>query len=163
MFGERRMKFLRSFIMFLARLCIAATFILAGISKFINFDATMAYMTSKGMTLVPLFLFGAAFVEILGGLSLVFGYKTRLGAAILLLFLIPTTYIFHDFWNLNGADRAAQQIEFFKNLAIFGGLLYVVATGPGGCACDACCRNTKKTPEEERRPVDALSQENKTS
>lgn len=141
------MKFMCSTLMFVARLCIAAIFILAGVSKFMNFDDTAAYMASKGLPMIPLFLFGAAIVEVLGGLSLVFGYKTRLGAAVLLLFLIPTTLIFHDFWNVAGADRAIQQINFLKNLAIFGGLLYVISAGPGGCACDSgCC--TRKSAEE---------------
>lgn len=142
------MKFLCSFLMFFARLCIAAIFILAGVSKFMNFDETATYMASKGLTMIPLFLFGAATIEILGGLSLVFGYKTRLGAAVLLLFLIPTTLIFHDFWNVGGADRAAQQIEFLKNLAIFGGLLYVLSVGPGGCACDSGCCKAKRPDEQ---------------
>lgn len=133
------MKFCCSFLMFFARLCIAAIFILAGVSKFMSFDQTAAYMASKGLTMIPLFLFGAATIEILGGLLLVFGYKTRLAAIILILFLIPTTLIFHDFWNLSGADQAAQQIEFLKNLAILGGLLYVLAVGSGRCALDSCC------------------------
>lgn len=142
------MKFLVSFLMFLARVCLATIFILAGVSKFMNFDQTAAYMASKGLTMIPLFLFGAATIEILGGLALVFGYKTRLAAAVLLLFMIPTTLIFHDFWNLSGADRAAQQIEFLKNLAIFGGLLYALAVGAGRCSCDnGCCK--KKNPNVE--------------
>lgn len=147
------MKFLCSSMMFLGRICIAAIFILAGIGKFMDFDGTATYMASKGMTMIPLFLFGAATIEILGGLSLVLGYKTRLGAAILLLFLIPTTYIFHDFWNLEGAERTSQQIEFLKNLAIFGGLLYVIAVGAGRCACDACCHKEKNVTEQPQPPA----------
>lgn len=145
--------------MLIGRLCIAAIFIISGISKFLNFDHTVAYMESKGMTMIPLFLFGAALVEILGGLSLVFGYKTRLSATILLLYLIPTTVIFHNFWDLSGADRAAQQIEFLKNLAIFGGLLYVLSSGPGRCSCDACCCKHKQpviTPPINQVPVNPM-------
>ncbi|MBA3815055.1 MAG: DoxX family protein [Parachlamydiaceae bacterium] len=129
--------------MFFARLCLAAIFILSGVNKFMNFDQTAAYMASKGMTMIPLFLFGAASIQILGGLSLVLGYRTRVGAALLILFLIPATYIFHDFWNVTGADRVALQVEFLKNLAILGGLLYVLSTGPGRCACDSCCCKSK--------------------
>lgn len=149
-------KFLCSLLMFIGRLCIAAIFLLAGVNKFINFDQTVTYMASKGMTMIPLFLFGAATLEILGGLSLIFGYRTRLGATVLILFLIPTTIIFHDFWMASGAELAAQQINFLKNLAIVGGLLYVVCAGAGGCACDACC-SKKKLPEEPKIPPEKIS------
>lgn len=146
-------KFSCAFLMFIGRLCIAAIFILSGVGKFFNWDQTAAYMASKGLTMVPLFLIGAALVEIIGGLTLVFGYKTRWGATLLLLYLIPTTVIFHDFWNQSGAEYMTQQIEFLKNLAIFGGLLYVISVGSGGCAVDACCCKAKK-PEDVKLPED---------
>lgn len=130
------MKMVSSFLMFIARLCIAAIFIAAAVGKFLSYDETVQYMASKGLPMVPLLLIGAAVVEFIGGFSLVFGYKTRFGALILLLFLIPTTIIFHNFWDLSGGERALQQIMFLKNTAIFGGLLYVLCQGSGGCALD---------------------------
>lgn len=142
------MKTLRSFLTFIARLCLASIFIFAGASKFIFYDPTSTYMISKGFTAVPLFLIGAAILELIGGLSLLFGYKTRFGATILLLFMIPTTLIFHDFWNATDADQALQQIMFLKNLAIFGGLLYVLCDGPGGLSCDSF-RCKAKQPEQK--------------
>lgn len=139
------MRVIRSIFMLIARLCLAGIFIFAGASKLIFFDQTQSYMASKGFTAVPLFLIGAALVELFGSLSLILGYKTRFGATILLLFLIPTTFIFHDFWNVEGADQVIQEIMFLKNLAIFGGLLYVVFDGAGGLSCDACWKS--KSPE----------------
>lgn len=144
------MKALRSFVTLIARWCIAAIFIFAGASKFIFFDQTAAYMASKGFTAIPLFLVGAALLELIGGLSLIFGYKTRFGAAILLLFLIPTTAIFHDFWNVAGDERALQQIMFFKNLAIFGGLLYILCDGPGGVSIDSLQKKHTPPPEQPK-------------
>lgn len=138
------MKAVFSLVLFVARLSLAAIFLFAGASKLIYFDQTAQYMASKGFTYVPIFLFGAAIVELVGALSLIFGYKTRFGASILLLFLIPTTIIFHNFWNVAGADQQLQQIMFLKNLAIFGGLLYVLVSGSGGCAMDACCCKSKQ-------------------
>jgi putative oxidoreductase len=136
--------FLRSLTMLIGRLLIATIFILAGASKFLDYDQTSAYMASKGMTMIPLFLVGAAAFEIIGGLSLLVGYKTRIGAALLLIFLIPTTIIFHSFWNTSGAEHAQAQIDFLKNLAIFGGLLYVLNFGAGPLSIDAC--NCKRAP-----------------
>lgn len=125
-----------AFVMFLGRLALCAIFILAGIGKFMDYEGTAKYMESAGMTMIPVFLYAAAVVEILGGLSLLLGFKARIGAIVLLLFLIPTTLIFHSFWHLEGADRSLQQIMFLKNLAIFGGLLYVAACGAGKFSVD---------------------------
>jgi len=144
------MKALRSLLTLVARWCIAAVFIFAGAGKFIFFDQTAAYMASKGFTAIPMFLFGAALLELIGGLLLILGYKTRLGATILLLFLIPTTLIFHDFWNIVGDERALQQIMFLKNLAIFGGLLYILCDGPGGISIDSLHRKPTPPAEQEK-------------
>lgn len=135
-----------SFGMLLGRFCISVIFILAGIGKFLDYDGTAAYMASKGMTMIPFFLLAAATVELIGGLSVLLGWKARWGATILLLFLIPTTVIFHDFWHLaNPVERQLMMILFLKNLAIFGGLLYVICCGPGSWAVDRCSKCENKS------------------
>lgn len=101
-------------------------------------------MAFKGMTNIPLYLYGAATIEAIGGLFLFFGCKARLGAILLLVFIVPVTYIFHDFWILEGADRQMQMILFSKNLAIFGGLLYILSCGSGDCSVDAMLRSYQK-------------------
>jgi putative oxidoreductase len=112
------------------------------ISKLTNFEGAANYMASKGLSLVSLLLVGAIAVELLGGLSLMLGFKTRYGAALLFLFMIPTTFIFHDFWSVSEAEYQMQFLMFFKNLAIMGGLLYVISSGPGCFSLDAfCCYN----------------------
>lgn len=130
-----------SFSLLIGRILLSAIFILAGVGKFMDMEGTSQYMASKGFTMIPLFLISAAVVEILGGLSLLTGYFTRIGATILILFLIPTTLIFHDFWNQVGQERQMQMIEFLKNLAIFGGLFYVLGSGAGKFSIDRCCGN----------------------
>lgn len=146
------MKALRSLLMFIARLCLAAVFLWGGASKWLYYDQTVQYMASKGFTMIPMFLAAASIVEILGSLSLIFGLRTRFGALILALFLIPATAIFHDFWNLAGADRSMQMIHFLKNLAIFGGLIYVVCNGAGWLAFDSF-RSRHQTPETPKTPT----------
>lgn len=129
-----------SFVMLLGRICLSAIFILAGVGKFMDFHGTAEYMASKGLTMIPVFLYAAAILEIVGGLSLLLGLKVRWGATILMLFVVSATVIFHDFWNVTDPIlQKLQMIMFMKNLAILGGLLYVVSCGAGGCACDACC------------------------
>lgn len=140
------MRSLRSLLTLIARLCLSAIFIFAGASKLIFFDQTHAYMASKGFTAIPFFLISAALLELIFGLCLLLGYKARFAATVLLLFLIPTSLIFHDFWTLEvGAERALQQILFLKNIAIMGGLIYVLCDGAGGLSLDSLTH--KKEPD----------------
>lgn len=125
------MRGLHSLGLLIGRLCICAIFILAGIGKIMNWDATSQYMASKGMTMIPLFLALAIIIELLGGLLVLVGYRTRITAIILLLYLIPVTYLFHDFWHADAAAKELQTIEFLKNLAIFGGLVLLATSGAG--------------------------------
>jgi putative oxidoreductase len=134
----------------LARICLAAIFLLGGISKFMDYNGTAAYMASYGIPMVPFFLVAAALIEIIGGLSLLLGLKTRWGAGLLLLFLIPVTGILHAFWSAAPGEQAMQMINFFKNLAIFGGLLYVLCWGAGEFSMDACRRYCRL--KDEHRP-----------
>lgn len=120
-----------SFGKLIGRLLISAIFIIAGIHKIFDYEATSVYMASKGLPLIPLLLILSACVELFGGFSLLLGYKIRFAAFILILFLILVTSIFHDFWALSGADRGLQINEFLKNLGILGGLFYILSTGAG--------------------------------
>lgn len=130
------MSTLSSISLLLGRMCMCAIFLITGVWKFVNFNGVSQEMEAKGFLLVSFFLITAAIVEIIGGLSLFFGYKTRLWAAILMLYLIPVTLIFHDFWNAPEAQKYTQIVEFLKNLTIIGGLLDVMGTGPGRISLD---------------------------
>lgn len=133
------MQFCCSTLLFLGRLCISAIFLLAGIGKFMDYEGTTQYMATRGLQFIPFLLVVAAVVEILSALSLIFGFKARVSAFILLLFLIPITYLFHDFWNAGPEIAQLQFIMFMKNVSIAGGLLYIIGAGSGGFAVDNCC------------------------
>jgi putative oxidoreductase len=145
------MKTLVSFLMLVGRIGIGLIFLISGVSKFFNYDANAHYMASKGMTVVPFFLIAAAVVEILGSLGLIFGYKIRLVATILFLYLIPVTLIFHDFWIVETAERQLQMILFLKNVGIMGGLLYVISCGAGGISLDHWFRRQNSISEEKMK------------
>jgi putative oxidoreductase len=127
----------------LGRICLGLVFILAGSDKFAHPEATAAYMTAKGMTMVPFFMYGAALVELIGGLSLILGFKARWGATLLTLFLIAVSVIIHNFWNEEGSAAAIDKINFMKNVGIIGGLLYVIGCGAGSLSIDGVCRGKK--------------------
>lgn len=119
------------YILLIGRIFIAFIFLMAGISKIGNPYGTQVYMASYGMPLTGLFLIGAIAIEILGSLSLIVGYRTKIGAWALIIFMIPTTLIFHT----NFADQN-QFIHFMKNVAMTGGLLYIATSGAGSLSID---------------------------
>ena len=105
------------------RLLLASIFLASAFGKITNFEGTTAYMTSHGLPWSPLLCVAAIIVEALGGMALLLGFQARWGAALLAGFVIAATWVFH------GAPD--QRIHMLKNMAIIGGLLQVVAFGPG--------------------------------
>lgn len=125
------MRALERFGPLLGRILLSMIFLLSGAGKIMNWAGTEQQMADHGMVMVPLFHIGALVFELVGGLSLLLGVKARCGALLLIGFLIPATIIFHNFWAYTGEMQQMQMINFLKNVAILGGLLYVAAFGPG--------------------------------
>lgn len=114
------------------RLLISTLFLLAGMSKLAAPAATIGYIQSVGLPL-PSVAFGlAALTEILGGLALLLGYRTRFVAGLMFVFTLATAAFFH-----NHLGDQNQFIHFFKNVAIAGGLLNVMAFGGGRLSLDS--------------------------
>jgi putative oxidoreductase len=134
----------------IARALISLIFLYAGASKLMNWQGTVDVLsmtlsnwyTHLGGTLITeqvhefllesasLILGVATFLEICGALLLLLGIKVKWGAFMLLVFLIPTTIIFHAFWFEIGADQEKEIGIFLKNLALIGGLLYFLIGSP---------------------------------
>jgi putative oxidoreductase len=118
------------------RILLAAIFIKSGWGKIGGFEGTAAYIASKGLPLPEVGAAIAVAVELIGGILLLVGFKARWAALAFVVFLIPTSFIFHAFWAVPPEQVMAQQINFMKNLAIMGGMLMVWAFGPGRIAFD---------------------------
>lgn len=118
------------------RVLMAYIFVLSGIGKIGNFAGTAGYMASKGMPFAEALLVGAIAVELVSGIMLVVGWQARWAAAAIFLFMIPTTLIFHAYWAVDPEQVRAQTIQFNKNLAIMGGMLYLMAFGAGPLSLD---------------------------
>lgn len=114
------------------RLLLAAIFLLSGFSKLTNPAGTIGYIASTGLPLPEVAFAGAVFVEVVLAAALVVGYQTRLVAAAIAGFTLVTAFAFH----FNLADQN-QFIHFFKNIAITGGLLQVIALGGGKFSLDS--------------------------
>ncbi|AFZ51520.1 DoxX family protein [Dactylococcopsis salina] len=121
-----------SYLPLFGRICLCLIFFQGAFGNFSDFSATQARMGEMGLPLPALLLAGNIIFQFVGAISLLLGFKVQWGAVILIVFLIPTTLIFHDFWVDPG-----ERIAFFKNLALIGGLLLLIQTGAGAVSLDS--------------------------
>jgi len=113
------------------RIFISALFLIEAVRKFFNPDMSMMYMSDHG---VPEFLFYPSIAfEIIIPLLLIAGYKTRIAASLLAVFVLAVTLIFHSHHII---DDSMQLTIFLKNLAIIGGLLLIISNKPQICSVD---------------------------
>lgn len=158
------MNIFKSSIGFLGRALFSIIFIASAVNQLFDWQGTMQYLNHGmtnwlalnvgsellqsflewGLANASLLLIVAIIFQLIGGLMVFLGLWVRLGALLLLLFLIPASLIFHDFWQLQGADRMMQMIMFMKNISIIGGTLFLIAYGKG-CNCTNQHENVSKT------------------
>ncbi|CRX37838.1 DoxX family protein [Estrella lausannensis] len=131
------MTWLESFGMLIGRLFIASYFLLAGTSKLSSFKESLLLYEKHSIPYPALFLNLSAALLIMGAIGVLVGYRTRISALFLILALLPTTFIFHNFWSQEGDALIFSAVFFFKDIAITGGLLYVLSRGAGLCSIDA--------------------------
>jgi putative oxidoreductase len=113
------------------RLLLANIFIVSGFKKIAGFGATAGYMASKGLPMAEVLLVLTILIELGGGVLILLGWQARWAAVAVLLWMLPVTFIFHAYWGLESDQMRMQFIQFQKNLAIMGGLIYIVAFGSG--------------------------------
>jgi putative oxidoreductase len=116
----------------IGRVLLSTIFILSGLSKLAAPAMMIGYISSVGLPFPQLALVLAVVVEIAGGLALILGFRARAVASVLALFSVFTALAFH-----NALADQNQFIHFFKNIAMAGGLLQVVAFGAGRFSLDA--------------------------
>jgi putative oxidoreductase len=120
----------------IGRMLIALLFVPAGWGKLSGFSGVVGYIASKGVPLPEVCAAIAIAAELGLGLALLVGFKTRWVALFLAIFVLVITPIFHNYWAVPDAQVAAQKLNFFKNMAILGGLLAFAAFGGGGFSVD---------------------------
>ena len=114
------------------RVLLSLIFLASGLMKLGDWSGNIAYMESKGFFAAPLFLAAATVIEIAGAVMVILGWRARLGAAALALFTVVAAVTMHNFWSVtDGMMKMIETAMFLKNLTIVGGLLLVVAFGPG--------------------------------
>ncbi|MDD3936766.1 DoxX family protein [Rhodoferax sp.] len=120
-----------------ARLLMVALFLPAGIGKLTGFAGTVGYIASVGLPLPTLAAAVAALVEIVGSLALLAGFGTRIAALVLAAFTLVASFFFHAYWGVPADQAFMQQLLFFKNMAVVGGLLAIAANGAGAWSLDS--------------------------
>jgi putative oxidoreductase len=126
----------RDEVLLLARILLMLLFVLFGWSKLTDFAGTTAYMASEGLPLPALAAVVVIAMEFVVGLAIALGAWTRPLALLMAVYTLGTALVGHHFWTMAGAERAANMINFYKNLSIIGGLLLLCLTGPGKYSID---------------------------
>ena len=120
----------------LGRIFLAALFIPAGFGKIAGFTGTAGYIASVGLPLPQVGAAIAIVVELGLGILLLVGFKTRLAALLIALFTLAAALFFHNYWSMPADKVMINQLMFWKNIAIAGGLLAFTAFGPGRFSVD---------------------------
>jgi putative oxidoreductase len=118
------------------RLLYALIFMLAGMGHFSK--QTIGYAASQGVPLASVAVPLSGVLAAAGGLSILLGYRAKLGAWLIVLFLVPVTLMLHRFWGVPDPMMAQmQQVMFMKNVSMLGGALLISQLGAGPWSLDA--------------------------
>jgi putative oxidoreductase len=127
-----------SYIVIAGRLLYSAVFITAGFEQMYRAQETIAAAAKQGVPLANIAVPAAAVIAIFGGVSILLGYYARVGAWLLVLFLVPVTLMLHNFWAVKNPTLAqTEQIMFMKNMSMLGGALLIAYFGSGPLSLDA--------------------------
>ena len=119
----------------IGRVLFSLIFITSAFTHFTR--GTIDAAAAHGVPLATLLVTAAGILALIGGVSVLLGYRARFGAFLLLLFLVPVTLVMHRFWGLADPQVAQmQKVMFMKNLSIMGGALMVMYYGSGPASLD---------------------------
>lgn len=126
------------------RVLICAIFVMsAAMNKIPNFSKVADHMAKEGVPLPSVALVLTIAILLVGSLLVIVGFKARIGALLLFVFLVAATFYFHDFWNMDQEDARVQQIMFMKNLSMLGAMVFIMGVGAGPWSFDHCCCKTE--------------------
>lgn len=137
---------LQGLLALVGRILLCAIFLMSAYGHAMEFNHTAeTFMVPKHIPMPHVLLALALAFLVIGSLSVILGFKARIGALLLLIFLAAVTPIFHDFWNITEpAAQQMQMINFLKNLSMAGAMLLIIANGPGLFSADVLFHRTDK-------------------
>src|SRR3981189_2784228 len=134
--GVEATSFSQGAVVVLGRFFFALIFLMAGANHFSR--QTIAFSASQGVPLASIAVPLSGVLSIAGGLSILLGYRAKLGAWLIVLFLVPVTFMMHKFWLVQDPMMAQiQMILFMKNVSMLGGALLISQFGAGPFSLDA--------------------------
>lgn len=111
-------------LLLIGRIIFGGFFIMSGFNHFANVGMMAGYAGSKNVPAAPVAVIGTGVLLLLGGLSVVLGFLPVLGLLLLIIFLVPTSLLMHNYWTVQDPQmRAAEQVNFLKNMALTGAAL----------------------------------------
>lgn len=120
-----------------ARILLVLLFVVFGWGKLTHYQATVGLLAGDGLPVPPVTTIGVIGMEFFLSIVVILGFWTRPLALLFALYTLGTALIGHHFWTLEGPARAANAINFYKNLSIIAGFLLLYVTGPGKYSLDA--------------------------
>ncbi len=118
------------YIVLLGRILYVVIFIMAGPNHFTS--GAIGYAASKGVPMASLLVPLSGIIAFVGGLSILLGYKAKYGAWLIVVFLLPVTFMIHNFWTYTDPMQAQMQmVNFLKNLSMLGAALMIAHFGSG--------------------------------
>jgi putative oxidoreductase len=125
----------RPYLVLAGRVLFSAIFVVAAPGHFAR--PTIELAASQGVPLASVAVPLAGILSLAGGLSVLFGYKAKVGAWLIVLFLVPVTLAMHRFWAVQDPKMAQMQMAMFmKNLSMLGAALFISQTGAGPLSLD---------------------------
>ena len=115
-------------LLLIGRIIFGGFFIYSGVNHFIGFEMMTQYAKMKGVPFPAVAQAVAGILLLLGGLSILFGIYPYVGIVMLVAFLLPVSFMMHNFWTLADPQlRMADKVNFMKNMALLGALLMFLA------------------------------------
>ena len=128
----------------IGRLVVGGVYLWSGVDNLRDLDGRAGYTASKGMANPGIWVTLASFLLLVAGVTILLGFRPKVGVGALVLFLIPVTLIMHNFWALQGLESVLELHNFQGNMAMLGSaLIFLAVPEPWGLSVDSWLASSK--------------------
>lgn len=135
---------LKNILKFICRILISSAFLIPGMLQLIYWDELKSWL--PGYWISEYFYIVGLFFKILGSVMTFFGFKTRLGALLLIIYLLPSAVVYHQFWNFDNTNvQVDQLLLFFNDIGLSGGLFFLIISRISPFSIDNLIRKKRES------------------